>query len=54
MITEKTWWYSRINDLQRGLRLVHGTDRMRVEERLELRRMLQETLRLVDDLGRQA
>lgn len=53
MVFQKTWWYSRIDGIQRGLRMA-SPDKMKAEERLELRRMLQEALRLVDDLGRQA
>ena len=52
MVPQKTWWYSRINEVRRGLLLVQGTERMKTEERMELRAMLEETLRLVDDLAR--
>lgn len=53
MVFEKTWWYSRIDGIQRGLRMAKPSV-MNAEERIELRRMLEEALRLLDDLGRWA
>lgn len=51
-VASDMWWYSRINELYRGL-LMGSHIEMSTEERLELRRMLEETLRLVDDLARE-
>lgn len=52
MVPQKTWWYSRISEVRSGLLSIQGTELMRAEERMELRRMLEETLRIVDDLAR--
>lgn len=52
MAVQKTWWYSRLNEIYRGLHM--GGHAMSTEDRLELCRMLVETLSLVDDLGREA
>lgn len=53
MVPQKTWWYSRINDLQRAFRFANASTVIKTEERLEIRRMLEETLRLLDDLDRE-
>jgi len=49
MVPQRAWWYTRLNEIYRGLHM--GGHRMSTEERLELRRMLIETLSLVDDLA---
>lgn len=53
MYVQGTWWYSKMSEIQ--VRILRQTaESMKAEERLELRRVLQETIRLVDNLGRKA
>lgn len=53
MYIQKTWWYSKMSEIQVRI-LRQSVESMKAEERLELRRVLQETIRLVDNLGRKA
>jgi len=51
MIKRNTWWYSMIRDFQEELFKWGELGKMSAEERLELRKMLQDTIRRVDDLA---
>jgi len=52
MIRDNKWWYLMIRDFEQQLFLRSKYALLSAEERLELRLMLQDVLRLVDDLAR--
>lgn len=52
MIRDNKWWYLMIRDFEQQLFLRSKYAPLSAEERLELRLMLQDVLRLVDDLAR--
>lgn len=53
MYVQHKWWYLQLSAIQRWI-AKQDRESMRAEESFELRRMLEETIRRVDNLGRKA